>query len=894
MTEVDPIRIECPGCHRKFRLRSRPKDANRRTVKCPKCGTAIPLPKASGNPPPPTPNAPRSSSDEPRASAPSDETQEEDALPTTRTSDKDLRAMLRKVKRKQSTSDSTAARRGSDDPDPAESDITQPTLDLPDKTRPDHPSVPMPSPEQNPGAEVGEATMPIGQMAFTADELGTSDDARRSGGGGGRHGRQSKRQRVDTPRAGAQMANLSRPSRARPEPPEGATPPPKVEEPTYTGPVPGRTPKITPTDHELERFLKPGNYMVRVEDIVYAPVTERALADIVDAGVILGVDEIADEDGMWSAIDTGDLLGGIKARLSHRAHHILSRVAEKTPASEYGRPPAALPQTETPAPQGPDAGPANEAGRTNEMAQQPMNEGPDGARATKSATELNVAKTGAMPQESASPPPKKKRRWLLLPLALLLLGAVGAGAAWLAAPDAVEQWVTRIANREDVRSLVGVPPADRDPQQTETVDAGPAERDAGDVDPAPVFQSAVAAVVSAHAVANSIDGLLYGARDAGDEEAVTTLSWMKWQREPGSVDGDELADRLMERGDWRNARRVANWLIATRGESDRLKEIVSKSLERQFAEHTVVKVTPKRFPRLVDVDPGHRPALFLQDSEGARWAVWPDQGEDDWRGDIAVYRLCQLMVCHFEIPETRPMTMTRKTWSALIKSADESVAGMAKRLRSDFDFEKKVLHGSIRRLPTDAVPWPIEATSIWRPWLTTGSMSPTELAADAKDGHLRVAFLGAEKVLPELEGVNARQLARQISSMLLVDYLVGNWNRFAPREDQWGSRTWIDQGLIYSVDDSAAFLGDSSVRVKGRMSWSQRFSKATIDSLEQLEEDQVNDLLFPDADKAEREKLDRFWAQRRRALRRVGKLVKEYGAEDVFALDGPRKDNDGK
>jgi hypothetical protein len=779
--------------------------------------------------------------------------------------------MLRKVKRKSATSDDPPP-----SPDTAEADQTQPSLNVPDDTRPD----------PRPHSGVGDATLPMGQAAFTADDLGTSDEARSTASDAPAN--RSRRPRVDTPRAGAQMANLSRPSRARPEPPEGITPP-EVDEPTYTGPTPGRAPKITPTDHELERFLKPGNYFVRVEDVVYAPVTEKALADIVDAGVILGVDEIATEDGVWSAIDTGDLLGGIKARLSHRAHHILSRVAEKKPASEYGRSPL-----DDPAPaRAPD--PADSALTTELPTRQDEADAPNVAvqQAPPADGDVAAEETDTPHEEQKSEQPKR-RWWLRIPLALLLLTATGAAGAWFVIPQQVEKIVRDVAKQDRVRAILGdVPTTEPRPKLVAEPDVGRETEEPESVDPTPAYQSAFAAVVSARAVANSIDGLLKGAKEAGDEEAITTLSLAKWQREPTAVDGEDLTGRLMDRGDWKNARHVANWLLATRGESEDLEKIVTETLERQFGDQSPLELTTKRFKRIVHVDPGHRPAVILEDAEGARWTVWPDLGDDHWRGDIAVYRLCQLMVCHFEIPQTRAMTVERKTWRALVKASSDTVAEMIKNLRGDFDWEEKLLHGSIRRVP-DAVPWPIEATSIWRPWLTTGSKGPRQLTADATDGHLRVAFVGAEKVLPEVEGFAARQLARQISSLLMIDYLVGNWNRFAPREDQWGSRTVISHGLIYSIDDSAAFLGDDSVRVKGRFSWSQRFSKATVDSLERLEEEEVNEFLFPDADKEEKEKLENLWAQRRRALRRVRKLVKEYGAEDVFALDGPRKDTDGE
>lgn len=806
MPDVDAIAIKCPNCHKRFRVKkSVIEQSSKRAVKCPSCGGAIPLEREPAQP---------ASQESPRKKS-----QTQVGLPGRggATTDEDLRKLLLQAKRKRSTD---APRREAIRAPLGPADDTQPESQVPEDTQPD----------------ANDMTLPVGRSARTARELGTA--------GGPPPTPLPSRPRLDTPRAGARMQTFG----TRHEP----------DEPTYTGPAPGRTPKVTPSKEDLGRFLVPGNYYVRVEDVIYAPVPHTTVAELVDAGVMLGVDEIAAEDGEWTTIVAGGPLGGLRGRLSHRAHHMLARAASARPASEYGRPPA-------------------DEGRSEPLS---------GVSQTTGGAPSDADDTLAAPTADDTPgvlpaPAKKKSRAPLFVVAAFFLAMTGIAAALLLVPGVTDQLTAQIMREEPPEE-----PVDETPTLPATGVA--VAEEPPPPDPTPAYQSAHAAIDSAVAVADSIDGLLNGAREHGPEELATTLMWMKWLRSPEDLDSHDLMQRMMKRGDYRQARQVANWLVATEGESDKLEKLVKESLEKQFAEETDVEISAGEFARILRVEPGHRPALVLEKKNGERWIFWPDLGKEGWRGDIAVYRLCQLMVCHFSIPETRSAVVDKKAWKALVRASEESVAEIAKKMRSDFDWSQKgVLRGSLRFDPGGAR-WPVEATSIWRPWLTAGT-GTSKLDQSSEEAHHAVAFFGAEKVIPELDGVGARQLARQVSDLLLVDYLVSNWNRFAPVEEEWGTRTHITDGLVVSVDDSAAFLGEDSVRVRGRFSWASRFSRTTIESLRKLDSDEVGPLLFPEASKAEKEKLELLWSQRRKALRRIDKLVKKYGADDVFSLDAPAK-----
>lgn len=823
-------------------------NSGRSAVKCPKCSTAIPLPSDGHSS---TPRAGHHQAALPpsppkRPTNPGDSDDTADDRP--KASDAQLRKMLLRAKRKRSDESNESRVRGG----------------LADRTIPDLKTPPSDDTDPDYGMDV---TMPIGRGAVTAAELGTDSRSRGDFGAdraGERVGAATiKRTRHDTPRAGAKVPAPS--LRAPSAPP--AIERPVVDEPTYTGPMPGRTPHITPSGSDLSRFLEPGDYLVRVEDSVYEPVSEKDLVRLLNAGVFFAIDELCPKkDNRWIPISSPELFADLKGRLAHRAHHMLARVVKPQPASDFGRP----------APDEPEPPPVEQLSQPQAMPQPAfelstsLGEPSEPVEAPPTQPSVIVDEEAAVPEQPTAPS-KKRLLMLVVPL-VMVLGVVFVGIIAMVVPGATD-WMA----------------ASSDGATLEDIDAGNLEvlgKNDGPADPVPAFQSAFSGVAGAHAYADSIDGMLSVANEVGDEEASMTLAFEKWKRQPSSVEARPLIEKLMARKRWQAARQVANWTAVSDGDSDELTAVINTSLEKQFqAEEEALEISTDRFTRIVRVDPGHRPALILQDTSGAQWTVWPDLGEREWRNDIAVYRLCQLIVCHFRIAETREVVLSKKTLRKLADASDAGANEMTTKLLPDFAWGGNgEVSGSIRPLPTGA-PWPIELSQIWRPWLTAGSgLAP--LQDDVREAHHQFAFFGAERVYPELQGVSARQLARQVSSILLVDYLVNNWNRFAPNEENWGSRTNIDDGLVYSVEDSAAFFDGDSVRVRGRFSWSKRFSRATVESLKNLKEDRAEQLLFPNATKAEKDKLDDLWQQRTRALRRISKLVKKYGADDVYALDG--------
>jgi hypothetical protein len=122
--------------------------------------------------------------------------------------------------------------------------------------------------------------------------------------------------------------------------------------------------------------------------------------------------------------------------------------------------------------------------------------------------------------------------------------------------------------------------------------------------------------------------------------------------------------------------------------------------------------------------------------------------------------------------------------------------------------------------------------------------------------------------------------ARGVAGMLLLDYLIGNWERYA-RPDQ-GINAAIEGGELVSLYQGTAFPARTSSRVKGRFDYFSRYDAAMVEGMRQVSPELLDEVLFPEASGAERAGLRVFWERREDALKRIDAQVKKYGAEKVL------------
>jgi hypothetical protein len=187
--------------------------------------------------------------------------------------------------------------------------------------------------------------------------------------------------------------------------------------------------------------------------------------------------------------------------------------------------------------------------------------------------------------------------------------------------------------------------------------------------------------------------------------------------------------------------------------------------------------------------------------------------------------------------------------------------------------------------------FPIEDTETWQPWLTLrdrkktlGKPLPENLRRWMRDDATARAY---RPVLEEVGELATGELARQLSDMLVFDFLVGNWDRFSTSRAYWGVNCQIGEGKLISIDNGAAFPITAAAKVEANFMRTERFNPALIQALRDLDQDQARAWLFPDASPQDIKRFELFWQQRARVLARVDGLVAKHGAEAVLRFDAP-------
>lgn len=87
-----------------------------------------------------------------------------------------------------------------------------------------------------------------------------------------------------------------------------------------------------PTTEILE-VLGHGDYRLMVEDIVYEPVDEQGLLELIKQGVLLGAEQIAEADGDWTPIAEHPVFKRLRKKMALEAHAVLAKYRRKAAES---------------------------------------------------------------------------------------------------------------------------------------------------------------------------------------------------------------------------------------------------------------------------------------------------------------------------------------------------------------------------------------------------------------------------------------------------------------------------------------------------------------------------------------------------------------------------------
>lgn len=238
---------------------------------------------------------------------------------------------------------------------------------------------------------------------------------------------------------------------------------------------------------------------------------------------------------------------------------------------------------------------------------------------------------------------------------------------------------------------------------------------------------------------------------------------------------------------------------------------------------------------------GHTSVVLKLDMrEGTKYAFKPrsKKGSSRYNGEIAAFRLGNLLRID-NVPKAYPSSFNR---GELTAAADEKAA----KLIADEVSPGDVVHGALIPWIADYAVLPLENDKEWRGWLK-------------KDG-----------AIPD----DKKDVAAAISTMIVFDYVTGNWDRWSGANVATSGGREGRPGKVLFVDNDAAFFEtppkDALARNKRYLESVDRFSKTFIERLRAVTDEEIAraiDVLSEEHQKA----IDGVLARRKEALAIVEK-----------------------
>lgn len=357
----------------------------------------------------------------------------------------------------------------------------------------------------------------------------------------------------------------------------------------------------------------------------------------------------------------------------------------------------------------------------------------------------------------------------------------------------------------------------------------------------------------------------------------------------------DLTDARHHTGDFSGARQAAMVGMVEFPDEEQFRDAHTAAIEedRQLFTYDEVDLTdPGNYTARETYDVAdHRGVVLETDGDDAPVLFKPqrDGWEFGWRAEVATWRFCELVVCHFDVYEVQPAVATRAFFEGLHGAGED-----LDELLAEASWETVELHGesveavrgSLERLPdTSPAPFPIEYRPLWRNWLTAGS--PTDFVdqpATAQLDQIEQVADGqfATALQSPLDEMSTGDVARAVSSLLVFDYLTNNWERWSTNPATYGQNNPIVDSRMIARHNAPTFQPRASNRVRGRFEWTSRFSRSTVASIRALDRETTLEVLFPEATAGERRRFNVMWSQRNDLLERIDTLVARHDERDVL------------
>ncbi|MFA5625574.1 MAG: hypothetical protein WC966_11055 [Bradymonadales bacterium] len=283
----------------------------------------------------------------------------------------------------------------------------------------------------------------------------------------------------------------------------------------------------------------------------------------------------------------------------------------------------------------------------------------------------------------------------------------------------------------------------------------------------------------------------------------------------------------------------------------------------------------------------------IKDSETIA-ALKPQQTrlQSNYRSEIAAYRLCPLIHCQYDIPRNFHVYIDYNHFVSLYRRIKSNPMGELKDLsylRNNED-GKDYVHATYKDWVKSYTVFPIEFSSIWKPWLNTTEKETlkTTAASTIIDSFAKKHPLG-KKLRPQweehLQGLELYNLSLQISNLIVFDFLSNNWDRFSGVPNFWGINCQISNGKFVSIDNGASFPRTPNPKPLKNLRDISRFSRLTIDSIKNLEFEDTLEFLFPKSSPFERERFQTFWNQRDELIKYVDECIEKNGEEATYFFE---------
>lgn len=304
-------------------------------------------------------------------------------------------------------------------------------------------------------------------------------------------------------------------------------------------------------------------------------------------------------------------------------------------------------------------------------------------------------------------------------------------------------------------------------------------------------------------------------------------------------------------------------------------------------------ITPNGNNSLSALGGGSTVSLKYKEGTETLAAIKPDQDlrQTMYRSEIAYFRICEILGCSFDVPQNVPVRFKREHFNALYAASTSSKnAGY----RSKFEHliweneeDGRFLYATFKEWINPFVGFPIENVDIWKQIVQPNGASGVDLNALFK--RILAAsrpsdFNNFNKIKDWTKDLTTTDFARQLSDLMLMDFLTNNWDRFSGAADNYGANCHIHPGGIIAIDNGAAFPAWHAPRVVKRLEFVHVFHRDFVRRLRMITPEMINDRLFPNATKEEKKSLQRFWERRDQALKHIDAQISRYGEAAVLAF----------